>query len=235
MALATTPLTSSSTTRRADGAPDVVTEFLELRPRLLGIAQRILGSRAEAEDVVQDAWLRWQAYDREAVQSATAFLVTTTTRLALNTTASARVRREAHVGTRVPHPVDPGDDPATDAERREAVERGLCLLLERLGPAERAAFLLRRSFGHPYPRLAALLGTTEVNARQLVSRAGRRLATADGRVVPGGELRRLVLAYSRAAREGDLAVLEALLVRDLPSGDVPSGPSVGLVAGPRAA
>jgi RNA polymerase sigma-70 factor (ECF subfamily) len=112
--------------------------FATVRPRLFGIASRVLGSPAEAEDVVQEAWLRWQACDRSAVRNPAAFLGTTTTRLALNVAQSARARRETYIGRWLPEPVDTHDDPALGAERSEAIERAVLQLLEKLRPRERA-------------------------------------------------------------------------------------------------
>lgn len=185
------------------------TEFECLRPRLLGIARRVLGGQAEAEDIVQDAWMRWQTCDRTVVVNPTAFLVTTTTRLAINATQTARARRECHLRRPV-EPIDGRDGPAMDAERRADLELGLRLLLERLAPTERAAFILRHAFGYPYDRIAGLLRTTDTNARQLVSRAGRRVAT-DGRgSASDAELATLLPAFVSAARHGDVTGLEDL-------------------------
>jgi RNA polymerase sigma-70 factor (ECF subfamily) len=147
-----------------------------LRPRLLAIATRILGNASDGEDVVQDAWVRWQRCDRALVLNPTAFLVTTTTRLALNAAQSARARRESPVGAFLPEPADVTHDLAAAAEQREALALGIRLLRERLTPPERAAYVLRQAFAYPYGDIARLLETSEVNARQIVSRAGKRLA-----------------------------------------------------------
>src|SRR4051812_22280442 len=114
--------------------------FDALRGRLFGIAYRMLGSAAEAEDLVQDVWLRWQGTDRAVVEDATGFLVATTTRLAINVVTSARARREAYVGLWLPEPVDTSDDPELGAAKSEALELAVLLLLERLPPTERAAY-----------------------------------------------------------------------------------------------
>src|SRR5215213_7488444 len=116
-------------------------EFEEVRPRLFGIAYRMLGTVAEAEDVVQSAWLRWQTADRSAVREPAAFLATTVTRLAINQLESARARREVYIGPWLPEPIDTSADPALGAERAEALELAVVLLLERLSPAERAAYV----------------------------------------------------------------------------------------------
>jgi RNA polymerase sigma-70 factor (ECF subfamily) len=156
-----------------------VAEFDQVRPRLVRIAARILGSWTDAEDIVQDAWLRWQACDRTAVSSPTAFLVTTTTRLAITAATSARARHETSVGGWLTEPVDAADAPALRVERTEALELGF-VLLRRLLPTERAAYVLRHAFDYPYPLISEILHTSEANARQLVSRAGKRLASGRG-------------------------------------------------------
>ncbi len=130
---------------------DGLSQFISARPRLFGIAYRMLGSAAEAEDILQDVWLRWQAADRNAVLDPPAFLATITTRLAINLAQSARLRRESYVGTWLPEPVDTANDPCLGAERGEAVEFAVLLLLETLSPTERAAYILREAFDYPLP------------------------------------------------------------------------------------
>ncbi len=154
-------------------ADDGVEVFAGLRRRLFGIAYRVLGSRDDAEDVVQDVWVRWHTYDRRTVLDSTAFLVTTTTRLAITATQTARARRETTVGDWTTERSDSSADPASDVVLAAELEHAIELLLERLTPTERAAFVLREAFDYPYARIACLLGTNEVNARQLVSRAGK--------------------------------------------------------------
>ncbi|MHA6623412.1 sigma factor [Pseudonocardia sp. DLS-67] len=132
-------------------------EFAQVRPRLFGIAYRMLGSIADAEDIVQDVWVKWQGHDRASVRDATGFLVTMTTRLAINATQTARARRETYVGPWLPEPVDTTADPALGAERGEALESAVLVLLEKLTPTERAAFVLREAFDHPYDRIAEVL------------------------------------------------------------------------------
>ena len=134
-------------------------------------------SWTEAEDIVQDAWLRWQGCDRSTVLNPSAFLVTTTTRLALNAARSARARDETSVGHWDTEPVDASGDPERLAGRDEALELGIQLVLKKLSPTEHAAYVLHEAFDYPYERIAQLLYLTEVNARQVVSRAGRHLAT----------------------------------------------------------
>ncbi|WP_246485830.1 sigma factor [Kribbella qitaiheensis] len=128
--------------------------FAGVRPRLFGIAYRMLGSSAEAEDIVQDAWLRWQAYDRSKVIEPAAFLATTTTRLAINAAQSARVRRESYIGPWLPEPIDTANDPALGAERDDALELAQLHLLEKLSPTQRAAYVLREAFDYPYDEIA---------------------------------------------------------------------------------
>jgi RNA polymerase sigma-70 factor, ECF subfamily len=157
---------------------DAVAEFARLRPRLLGVAARILGSVTEAEDVVQDAWLRWQLYDRTVVENPTAFLVTTTTRLAINAAQSARARHEVSVGDGWPDAVDASDAAVSRVERNDALAHGVHLMVLRLSPTERAAYVLRQAFDCGYPEISEALQVTQANARQLVSRAGKRIASA---------------------------------------------------------
>jgi RNA polymerase sigma-70 factor, ECF subfamily len=192
-------------------APDAAS-FEAVRPRLFGIAYRVLGSATEADDVLQDAWIRWQRTDRGQVRDADAFLAATTMRLAINVIQSARVRHETHVGLELVAPVDAGADPSVDAEHGEALERALRTLSERLSPAERAAYVLREAFDYPYRRIAAVLALSEANARQLVTRARRALAGDRRRLVDARQQQRLLGAFVAAARAGDLATLERSLV-----------------------
>jgi RNA polymerase sigma-70 factor (ECF subfamily) len=156
--------------------------FVGLRPRLFGVAYRMLGSSPEAEDIVQEVWLRWQTTDRSVVVDPPAFLVTATTRLAINLLRSARSRRETYVGPWLPEPVDTSADPQIGAEQGEALELAVLLLLETLSPTERAAYVLREAFDYEYSGIAAVLELSEVNARQLVSRARRHITA--GRATP---------------------------------------------------
>jgi RNA polymerase sigma-70 factor (ECF subfamily) len=146
-----------------------------VRPRLFRIAYRMLGRAAEAEDIVQDAWVRWQTADRRVVRNAAAFLATTTTRLAINVRQSARSRRETHAGAWLPEPVDTSADPGLGAERGEALELGVQVLVKKLSPAERAAYVLREAFDYTYRDIAHILQLGEANARQVVTRARQRV------------------------------------------------------------
>jgi RNA polymerase sigma-70 factor (ECF subfamily) len=190
---------------------DGLSSFLSVRPRLFGIAYRMLGSAAEAEDVVQDVWLRWQMADKSLVRDAAAFLVTATTRLAINVIQSARSRREIRVGPWLPEPVDTRADPRADAERRQILASGLLLLLETLTPTERAAYILREAFDYPYREIANVLGLEEANARQVVTRARQRIG--NGRRVSPDTAEQLLLldAFIAAAERGEIAGLEGAL------------------------
>ena len=129
---------------------DGLSTFLSVRRRLFSIAYRMLRSASEAEDLVQDVWLRWQTADRGRVRNAAAFLVTTTTRLAINVIQSAHSRRETGGGCRLPEPVDPSADPRVEAERLQTLAGAVLLLLQRLTPVERAAYILREAFDYAY-------------------------------------------------------------------------------------
>jgi RNA polymerase sigma-70 factor, ECF subfamily len=189
--------------------------FQAVRPRLFGIAYRIVGSAAEADDVVQDTWLRWNRTERTKVRDATGFLVTIATRLAINVTQSARERHEAHAGSWVPEAIDAAADPALGAERGDALEQAVLALQEKLSPAERAVIVLREGFDYPYRRIAEVLALSEPNARQLATRARTRLAGERRAPVDAGGHRRLLAAVVAAARSGQLAALEEVLVADI--------------------
>jgi RNA polymerase sigma-70 factor (TIGR02957 family) len=196
---------------------DGLLAFAGVRPRLFGIAYRMLGSAAEAEDIVQDVWLRWQCANRSAVENPPAFLATTTTRLCINFAQSAHSRRENYVGTWLPEPVDTSADPGLGAERGEALKLAVLLLLEKLSPTERAAYVLREAFDYSYREIADILQMEEANTRQLVSRARKHIA--DGRRMPvsSNEQRRFLEAFIGAAQKGDLAGLEGLFAQDVVS------------------
>ncbi|MGW0705526.1 sigma-70 family RNA polymerase sigma factor [Streptomyces sp. NPDC002643] len=193
---------------------EAVSVFLQHRNRLFGIAYRVLGSAVEAEDVVQDVWLRWQNTDRTVVTSPVAFLSTATTRLAINVAQSARVRRETYIGPWLPEPVDTSADPEVGAQRAEAIELALLLVLQKLSPAERAAYVLREAFDYAYPEIAEILQLSLVNVRKIVSRARKHLSAEQRESVDTAEHRRLLGVFVSAARTGDVASLEALLTPD---------------------
>ncbi|WP_425953637.1 RNA polymerase sigma factor SigJ [Xylanimonas sp. McL0601] len=200
----------------APAAPDdAVAQFLAVRPRLFGVAYRMLGSAAEAEDVVQEAWIRWQGTNRAVVENPAAFLTTTTSRLAINALTSARARRETYDGPWLPEPVDTSADPLLGAERGEALELAVLLLLEKLTPAERAAYVLREAFGYSHRQVADVLETSEANARQLARRARLALGSERAAHATPARQRELVGAFVAAARAGRLDELERLLARDV--------------------
>jgi RNA polymerase sigma factor (sigma-70 family) len=216
MAVDTSHSTSNTDESRAEFSKnkthdDGLSAFMSVRPRLFGIAYRMLGSAAEAEDIVQDVWVRWQTAERSRVRDAAAFLVTTATRLAINVMQSARSRRETYVGPWLPETVDTSADPRSRAERGQALARGLVLLLERLTPTERAAYILREAFDYPYRDIASVLRLAEANARQVVTRARQHVAS--GRRVPARSTEQGALfdAFITAARNGDVARLEVSL------------------------
>jgi RNA polymerase sigma-70 factor, ECF subfamily len=196
-------------------APVDPAPFEAARPRLFGIAYRTLESVVDAEDVVQDAWIRWQRTDRNEVRDAAAFLATTTKRLALNVAQSARARRETSIDPWHPEPVDVRADPALGAERRGALELAVLMLLEKLSPTERAAYVLREAFDYPYRRISDVLAVSEANARQLVTRARLRLAGERSRQVSAIDQQRFIDAFVDAAQTGDLTTLEQLLGTDV--------------------
>ena len=192
-------------------------EYEKARRRLFGIAYRMLGSVADAEDVLQEVWIRWQSTDHTSVKEPAAFLTTVTTRLAINVLRSARVRRETYIGPWLPDPVNTEDDPLLGAERGEALEYAVLLLLERLTPSERAAYVLREALGYPYERIAEVIETSQGSARQLVSRARKHIRTERRAQVRPEEQRRLLGAFLTAAQEGDVDELERLFASDIQS------------------
>jgi len=192
--------------------------FTEHRPALLGLAYRMLGSMADAEDVVQDTWLRWRSH-REAVTYPRAFLIKVATRQALDLLGSARHRREAYVGPWLPEPVATGATdlgPDETAAQRDTLSLGTMRLLERLTPPERAVFILRQAFELPHDEIAQSLDLSPANVRQLHSRAQRRLDIGPRRFPADDAKRRdLLERFLRAADSGDREGLEALLASDV--------------------
>lgn len=200
-----------------DGLDRAMEAFTTVRPRLFGIAYRMLGSVSEAEDILQDTWLRWQATDRTVVENPSAFLATITTRLAMNLAQSAHSRHEVYIGPWLPDPIDTSADPQLGAERGEALQYAVLLLLEKLTPAERAAYVLREAFDYPYALIADIVQSSEPATRQLVSRARKHLADARSRPAPAPEHKRLLSAFLTAAQSGDVAGLEKLFAADVVS------------------
>ncbi|MFF3135186.1 RNA polymerase sigma-70 factor [Streptomyces mirabilis] len=201
----------------ADSLDQATREFMAARPHLFGIAYRVLGSVVEAEDIVQDAWLRWQNTNRADIVEPTAFLATVTSRLAINLAQSAPKRRESYIGPWLPEPVDTRLDPQLGAERAEALDMAVLHLMEKLNPVERAAYVLREAFDYPYKRIADMLETSEANTRQLVSRARKRLSAERREPVSPAAHRRLLEVFLSAAQTGNLSVLEDVLTADVVS------------------
>ncbi len=196
-----------------------VAQFVELRPVLFGVAYRMLGSASEADDVVQEAYLRWAAVDEAAVSSPRAYLTTIVTRLSIDHLRSAQVRRETYKGPWLPEPivVDEPDGPELDgAELADNLSLAFLVLLEELAPAERAAFLLRDVFGYPYDEIAAALERNEPACRQLVSRARHRIGDRRRRFEADHELgRELTRRFVVACGTGDVDGLMSLLTEDV--------------------
>ena len=199
--------------------------FEAVRPRLFGIAYRILGSAAEAEDVVQDTWIRWHRTDRCGVRNPAAFLTTAAARLAINVIDSARARHEAPGSAWLQEPVDRTADPSVCVERDEAVELAVHTLLERLTATELAVFVLREAFDYPYRQIADLLELSEANARQLLIRARGRLSVERRPPGNGIEQPHLRQAFATASQTGNLAPLERLL-----AGEATASAPLGIAA-----
>lgn len=198
-------------------------DFEAERPRLTGLAYRMLGSRAEAEDVVQDAWLRWDRTDRSKIRTPGAWLTTTVTRLAIDRLRSVRARRETYVGPWLPEPlIEPqggelgeAPDPTAFGDGLGEISMALLLVLERLTPAERAAFLLHDVFDYDYGELANILERAEPACRKLVSRARAHVRTERPRFEAAPEARaRLFGAFVGAIQAGELEGLVSLLAED---------------------
>ncbi|MER6383776.1 RNA polymerase sigma-70 factor [Streptomyces sp. NPDC001250] len=202
----------------ADTATDV---FEEHRPLLMGVAYRMLGRVADAEDVVQDAWLRWSGADLAEVREPRAYLVRITTRLAIDRLRQVRARGEAYVGPWLPEPYltefgDAAPDTADRAVLADSVSLAVLVVLESLSPLERAVFVLREAFGYPYAEIAALLDRGEAAVRQLAGRARRHVEERRPRYeVDPARRRELTDRFLAAAAEGDLDGLVSLLAPDV--------------------
>ncbi|WOD15378.1 RNA polymerase sigma-70 factor [Paraburkholderia kirstenboschensis] len=206
--------------------------FNGLRPRLQKIAYRMLGSLAEAEDIVQDVWLRWHAAARENIDNAEAWLVAVTTRVSIDRLRAAKTQREHYTGIWLPEPQMTGS-PATPeeaVERSDDVSVAFLMLLERLTPEARAAFLLREVFDADYDEVARAIGKSEAACRQLVSRAKGQLRDERARnAVPQETHHRLLRMFAQAVERGDFPAINALLAEDAMligdgGGKVPSAP-----------
>jgi RNA polymerase sigma-70 factor, ECF subfamily len=207
-----------------DGVVTTDTEtdvFEEHRPVLLGVAYRMLGRVADAEDVVQEAWLRWSGADRGRVREPRGYLVRVTTRLAIDRLRQIKARKEAYVGPWLPEPyvTDFGDAVPDTAERAvlaDSVSLAVLVVLESLSPLERAVFVLREAFGYPYTDIAAMLDRGEAAVRQLAGRARKHVEERRPRYeVDPGVRRELTERFLAAAAEGDLEGLMALLAPDV--------------------
>ncbi|OIV35633.1 RNA polymerase subunit sigma-70 [Mangrovactinospora gilvigrisea] len=202
------------------GSAGEVEVFEASRGRLEAIAYRLLGSAGDAEDVVQEAFLRWHAADRARIEVPEAWLTKVLTNLCLTLLGSARVRREAYVGEWLPEPVLDGDrmlGPADTAEQRESVSLAMLMLLERLTPKERVVYVLREAFGYPHREIAEMIGIGEANCQQVYRRA--RLHVADGHAARGAAVdeaaaRRIAEEFLAAALSGETEPLVALLAAD---------------------
>ena len=194
--------------------------FEALRPRLMGVAYRILGSVTDAEDVLQDAWMRWSRTDAEGVVNPEAYLVTVVGRQAVDQLRQVKRRRESYTGPWLPEPVmnepDPAMDPEAAAELADSLSMALLVVLETLSPLERAAFVLREVFDRPYPEVAATLGRSEQAVRQLVHRARGRVDDGHARYEADvATHRHIVEKFLAACRGADLGSLMTLLAPDV--------------------
>ncbi|MYS90491.1 MULTISPECIES: RNA polymerase sigma-70 factor [Streptomyces] len=195
-----------------------VDRFEAARPRLEAIAYRLLGSASEAEDAVQETFLRWQAADVDRVEIPEAWLTKVLTNLCLNQLTSARARRETYVGQWLPEPVLAGDPmlgPADTAEQRESVSFAVLALLERLSPTERAVYVLREAFDYPHREIAEILDITEAASQQILHRAKKHVADGKARTqVDEAAARRIVDEFLAAATSGRTEPLVRLLTQD---------------------
>ncbi|MFS2205543.1 RNA polymerase sigma-70 factor [Variovorax sp. Varisp36] len=197
---------------------DPTPTFDSHRGRLQGIAYRMLGSMAEAEEVVQDAWLRWHEADKASFDSAEAWLVTVVTRLSIDRLRAAKVQREHYIGAWMPEPVltDAPESPEQLLERADNISVAFLAVLERLAPEARAAFLLREVFDADYDEIARTLGKSEAACRQLVHRAKAQVQEGRPRFsVPRETQQRLLRAFADAAARGSLQDLKALMAEDV--------------------
>lgn len=198
--------------------PDELEAFEGFRPRLEAIAYRLLGSAAEAEDAVQEAFLRWEAADRAQIRVPEAWLTRVLTNLCLTQLKSARARREVYVGQWLPEPVLGGDPmlgPADTAEQRDSVSTAVLVLMERLTPNERAVYVLREAFAYSHAEIAELLDITEVGSQQIFHRAKQHLATERSRTaVDQAAARQVVEEFLAAATSGRTEPLIQLLTSD---------------------
>lgn len=200
---------------------DEVDEFLRHRSRLFGLAYRMFGAATEAEDIVQEVYLRWAAANPAGIENAEAWLTAVTVNLCRTWLVSARARRETYVGPWLPEPVPTGGGalgPLETVEARESISLALLTAMERLSPIERAVFVLREAFGHPHAEIAAMLDLTEANSQQILHRASERVRTGKRRfAVPESHARTLIDRFLLAAGTGDVTALRAMLADDVVS------------------
>jgi RNA polymerase sigma-70 factor (ECF subfamily) len=192
-------------------------EFDEHRAVLVGAAYRVVGSVSDAEDVVQEAWIRWAGVDHEEVRDVRAYLIRITTRLALNRLRQQKARREQYVGPWLPEPIVPltTDDPAAAVELADSVSMAMLVVLETLSPLERATFVLREVFDLPYDEIAETLGRSEAAVRQLAHRAREHVHARQPRHrVDRARHTELTMQFMEAAGTGDFAQVVALLAPD---------------------
>lgn len=192
--------------------------FTSVRPQLFSIAYRMLGSVVDAEDLIQEAYLRWQEASDVDVRSPRAYLTTIVTRLAINQLRSARVQRQTYVGPWLPEPLvtDPARDPSGAVELAESLSMAMLVLLERLSPIERAVFLLHEVFDFEYAEIARIVDKTEANCRQILTRARQRLGAPRQRFQAApAQADRLLQRFTQAAQAGDMDGLLALLAEDI--------------------
>jgi RNA polymerase sigma-70 factor (ECF subfamily) len=199
----------------------MIEDFQSYRPLLFSIAYRMTGSASEAEDIVQDSYLRYRAAAQGEIRSLKSYLSTIVTRLSLDHLKSARAQREQYIGPWLPEPILTGDGAVAalqSVEQRESLATAFLVLLESLSPQERAVFLLREVFEYEYAEIAQMLGLSPANCRQLLHRAQARLAERRRRFEPSREAQqRLLERFLRAAQEGDLAGLTKALAEDVVS------------------
>nr|WP_043722155.1 RNA polymerase sigma-70 factor [Kutzneria sp. 744] len=193
-----------------------VADFEQHRARLFAVAYRLLGSAAEAEDAVQDTYLRWHAAVQDEIREPAAWLTKVLTNLCLTRLTSARARRESYVGPWLPEPLLTAYTPADPLELRESVSMAFLLLMERLTPAERAVFVLREAFEYSHREIADVLDLTEANCQQLYHRAKQRVAQDRHRYdADGTEKLRITKNFLVAARSGNMAALEGMLAENV--------------------
>lgn len=219
---------------RTDDRSSAIAVFESHRPHLMGVAYRILGSVTDSEDVLQEAWLRWSKTDRAPVSNSEAFLTTVVGRLSLDHLRRAKSRRESYTGSWLPEPVapdpDPQRDPAAAAELADSLSMALLVVLERLSPLERAAFVLREVFERPYPEVASALGRNEAATRQLVRRARDRVDAGHARYQADVKVHAQVVdRFLEACANADLDALMEILAPDV----VIISDSGGLAQAPR--